>query len=959
MNSNRYLMNEGWLFRHGEYELESLRDASSTCYASKSESGRGPAAYAFYDEGWSKVTLPHDYVVLGQAEEEENAAHGYLHRGPAWYRRYFDLYPEDEGKRIKLIFEGISTNCTIWVNGHLMKRHFTGFQDFEIDITEVVKCGQAVNVIAVRVDTELYGNPTEAFEGWWYDGAGIYRNVWLEKVPNLHIERYGIAVKTKENQNRWETDTEIALINEGYEEEEVEVKLTLIAQDKKSVASQSQLISLKALQKETLTFNMILNEVTIWDLEHPVLYTAKVEIRERGKEIQVEEAQYGYRTIAFDAQKGFLLNGQLVKIKGTANHQDHGALGCALTDNMMRWRIKTLKEMGCNAYRCAHNTVTSALLEVCDEMGMLVMSENRWFTSSEENINRVIGMIKREQNHPSIIAWSVGNEEPSQCEKEGRKIAAKLIRTIKKLDGSRPCTLAMNGGFFEREAIQECDIIGVNYFPWLYDEIHEMYPDKVIIATEASCSNNCRGVYEQDEKLNRFTAYDKHAPSFGNTHREAWKYINERAFVAGVFYWSGFEYRGETKWPSLFSEVGMLDSNGFKKDNFYLMQALWKQEPMVHILPHWSWPEEKKQVEVWVYSNCETVELLLNNRSLGEKQINPYEQGQWFVDYEPGELKAVGKRQGQIISEERIQTCGRMEKLNLELVNTEVKASGEEIAMITVSVLDHMGNKVPYADNKVELSFSGDCEYLGSGASPIDHTPVTSTVRNLYEGLMQVYIRVGKMGKCLIKADSEGLETGRLELAIKPQLGRPYIKEGKPELVIKKWWSSTVFETPRNPENFKHRMPAEPGQPIPMFSIKPGYAMLSVVTNVPYYPENKRVSLYFEEIDGEAEIWVRRRNCEYHLDGQLDMMKENGVKKVQAELPCRINCPEPCEVYYKKTDSSTESVILDLPKNLFKPDETITIWVGIKGDHKENGITGLVKWMILDERSIEEDLYGN
>lgn len=948
MNKNTYLMNEGWLFYKGEYVLESLKEASPTCYASKSESGRGPAAYAFNDETWEKVTVPHDYAVLGQPHEGANAAHGYLDRGPSWYRRYFDLFKEDEGKRIKLIFEGIATNCTVWVNGHLMKRHFTGYEDFEIDITELVYYGEATNVVAVRVDTELYGNPTEAFEGWWYDGAGIYRNVYLEKVPEAHVARYGVAIKTHEKMQSWGADIEVELVNEGFEKEELEITASIIDGEGVVVDTLVEKVVLDALSEGKVSFRSKENKVRLWSLEDPYLYTAKITLSSQQKTTQVVEERFGYRTIGLSVEEGFLLNGKPVKIKGTSNHQDHGALGAAVPDNVMRWRIKMLQEMGCNAYRCAHHTVAPALLDACDELGMLVMSENRWFTTEEENLQCVRRMVKREQNHPSIIMWSVGNEETLQCEKKGERIATKLIKTIKSIDDTRPCTLACNGGFFEKTAVAACDVIGMNYFPWLYDEVHKVYPDKVIMATEASCSNNCRGVYEEDGENNRFVAYDKHAPSFGSIHREAWKYVDERAFVAGIFYWTGFEYRGETRWPSLFAELGMIDSNGFKKDNFYLMQALWKEEPMIHILPHWNW-QKGKAVEVWVYSNSEEVELFLNGKSLGAQKVNPYTQCQWFVDYEAGTLKAIGKRDGVVVCEEEVTTTGVAQKVKLELMNEEVKANGEDVAMIAVSVVDEEGRRVPDANNLVKLSFEGDCTYLGRGASPIDHTPVGGKEGQLYSGYMMVYVRLGREGKCTIKAEVEGLETGVLEMQIAPALGKNYIKPGKAELLIKKWWSTVVFDTRRTPENYRHRMPAEPGQPIPLFGVQTGYAMLSVATNLPSYTENKRISLYFGGITGRAEIWVRRRD--YNGEGQLDAMKENAVVKKVENISGELYAPVPWEVYYHKVDAKEESVLLDLPRDLFTPDAPITIWVGIEGNEPTHGITGLVKWLILDDEA--------
>lgn len=943
-------MDKGWRFHRGDVQLDWAKDGSTTCNAAKSESARGAAAHGYYDADWELVHLPHDYAVEGRPKEDGNSALGYLERGAAWYRKSFLLEPEDEGKSLSLKFDGVAGNAVIWVNGHLMHRNFDSFNDFSIDITAVARFGGIPNVIAVLIDTEKYHMPEEMIEGWWYDGAGIYRHVWLVKTEKVHIAEHGIFANPVEDHDGYRIPVRVEMENDGEELVQAEILVELLDGEKRGIAIAAERREIPPLQRCTASIEMEgLKDVVLWDVDDPNLYTVSVTIMVNEEMMDQVDTEIGFRSFSFDPDNGFFLNGRPLKIKGTSNHQDHGALGSAVPDSVMELRIARLKEMGCNAYRCAHNPVAPEVLSLCDHYGLLVMSENRWFVPGEMNKELLRRLVQRERNHPSVVAWSVGNEEPLQCgESRGTRIARELIREVKKLDSTRPCTLACNGGYFEKGAVAECDMVSMNYFPWLYDEVHELYSDKPMIASEASCSNNCRGVYEADEEKRRFTAYDHHAPSFGHTHRQAWKYVAERKFLSGIFYWTGYEYRGETMWPSLFGEVGMLDFNGFPKDNYYLMQVLWKEEPVLHITPHWNF-HKGEQVLVYVYTNGDSAELFLNGRSLGEKEVDPYEQVCWQVEYEPGTLSAAACKGGKPWALGEVSTTKAAVRLVIE---EEKESSGKGIYKDLVNVyriyaVDEEGRMVPDAGCDVQMDFSGEIEFLGAGSSPIDATPVKSKVRTMVHGLMQVVIRRGENAPGTFGVFSEGLEGAEIQI-------EPACEEGVESIchygLLTRWWSSVVFDTKRTPDTYKHRMPSEAGMPLALFSHQTGYAMLSLATFLPQYPKERRAFICFDEITGEAEVWIRKRSCSYLNHGQdEDMLKENSVKKKAEKTGCCVDgCPNPCQIHVRKEDNGKGSLKVAIPQEMFGPGESITIWVGLKGEHAGCGLTGFVRWSVED-----------
>lgn len=945
-------MDKGWKFHRGDIRPDPSKDGSTTCNAAKSESARGAAAHGYYDEDWETVHLPHDYAVLGTPNEEGNPALGYLERGPAWYRKSFLLKEEDEGKQLSLRFDGIAGNAVIWFNGHLLHRNFDSYNDFSVDITASARFGGIPNVIAVLIDTEKYHMPEEMIEGWWYDGAGIYRHVWLVKTEKVHVTEHGLSAVPVMEGSIWRIPATAEVKNEEDRPVEANVVFSLKDAAGHTIASASSIAEIAALDVKAASAELCsLPEIDLWDIEDPNLYTMCAEVSVEGITVDCVSIEIGFRSFAFDPNHGFFLNGRPLKIQGTSNHQDHGVLGSGVPDSVMELRIVRLKEMGCNAYRCAHNPVAPEVLRLCDHYGLLVMSENRWFVPGEMNKELLRRMIKRERNHPSIIAWSIGNEEPLQCgESRGTRIAQELIREVKKLDQTRSCTLACNGGYFEKGAADKCDIVSMNYFPWLYDEVHELYPDKPIIASEASCSNNCRGVYEAEEELRRFTAYDHHAPSFGNTHREAWKYVAEREYMSGIFYWTGYEYRGETMWPSLFGEVGMMDFNGFPKDNYYLMQALWKSEPMLHIVPHWNFKEGQK-VLVYVYTNGDCAELFLNGKSLGRKSVDPYDQICWEVEYEPGILSASAEKNGKPWAYGEVSTAKKAVKLVIEEEREEHSNHlyRDLVKMYRVYAIDEDGSMVPDAACEVQVDIEGGLQFLGAGSSPIDPAPVTERTRTMVHGLMQIIVRQEEKKAGTIKVTADGLQGDEITTIPEEEEGIEAVCHYG---LLTRWWSSVVFDSPRTPDTYKHRMPSEAGMPLALFTHQTGYAMLSLATFLPKCPKEKCLSVCFEEITGAAEVWIRKRECSYLNHGQdEDMLKENTVKRQEKESGCCADsCPAPCQVHVKKEDEAPSALNVPIPNSMFAPGESITIWVGIKGTHSKCGLTGYVKWDAEDQR---------
>ena len=528
----------------------------------------------------------------------------------------------------------------------------------------------------------------------------------------------------------------------------------------KAVARLETLVELAAQDEKTLNQTTKLAAPRLWGLKDPHLYSVHTEIIENGAVVDVFASTFGIREVVFKVD-GFFLNGEAMKIKGTNNHQDHAGVGSAIPDGLHVWRLQQLKAMGSNAYRSSHNPATPEVLEACDRLGLLVIDENRLMTSAPEGMTELETLIRRGRNHPSIILWSIGNEEPQQGTERGAKIAHDMRRLIKRLDPTRPVTAAMNNGqgFGITESL---DVLGVNYYVTRLGPVREKYPNLPVVGTETASTLCTRGEYERSETKLYVPAYDVTAPKWGHTAENWWPLYNKTPNLLGGFVWTGFDYRGEPTpfnwWPSVTSHFGIMDLCGFPKDNFWYYQAWWSDKPVLHLFPHWNW-EPGKDVSVWVHSNCEAVELFVNGKSVGRKDVVKDYHLEWTVPFAPGKITAYGYRGGKVVMKAERATAGAAAKVVLTSDRVD------DIVVLKAEVFDKASVTVPKADNLIFFDVEGPAEVIGVGnGNPTSHEPDKALYRKAFNGLAQAIVQIKGGGPVTITARSEGLASGRVIL---------------------------------------------------------------------------------------------------------------------------------------------------------------------------------------------------
>jgi beta-galactosidase len=737
------------------------------------------ATEKFDDRGWRHVHLPHDYVVEGKFTPTADASHGSLAVTPAWYRKTFQLPLRDIGKSIWVDFDGVYRSSTVWLNGHRLGNHPSGYTGFRYDLSRWAHFG-GPNVLAVRVDPR---RP----EGWWYEGGGIYRHVWLNVADPVHIKPDTLFVR--ENVHGAEgdphpsadviVDTELKndlpkSVVRSLQNQVFSPRGSLVAE------ATSHQISIPALGSVTVHQVMPVDRAELWSVDSPRLYTVRTDVKVDSAVQDSQTTSFGIRTIRWDKDLGFFLNGKPFKIKGTCNHQDHAGVGVAVPDSLLEWRVAQLKKMGSNAYRMSHNPPAKELLDACDRLGMVVMDENRHLGDTESgktphgtgysDLSELKSMVLRDRNHPSIIMWSMCNEELLEGQPEGAKIFSAMQRITKQLDPTRPVTSAMNAGWEGGFAAVE-DLLGINYNPGVYDQFHKMYPNTPVYGSETGSTVSTRGIYANDTEKGYVSAYDINVPSWAQSAEDEWQPIAERPWIAGGYVWTGFDYKGEPTpyaWPCINSHFGILDICGFPKDNFYYYKAWWGSEPLVHILPHWNWAgKEGKDVDVWCYSNAESVELILNGKSLGAKAMSKYRHLEWKVPYESGELIANAYRNGKLVATDRVSTTGAPAALRLSTDRNTLAADGEDVTEVKVEVVDAQGRVVPDADNLVSFSVSGQGFVAGVGnGDPSSHEPDKATQRHAFNGLCMALIGSKEtQGKATLVVTSKGLKGASLSIA--------------------------------------------------------------------------------------------------------------------------------------------------------------------------------------------------
>jgi beta-galactosidase len=726
----RISLDAGWRFAFG-HPHDSAKDFGHATgyfsYLAKAGYADGPAAGDFDDRAWRELDLPHDWAVELPFDERAGHSHGYKALGRdfpdtsvGWYRRKFFVPASDLGRRISLELEGVFRNSQVFVNGFYLGTQASGYNGFQYDLTDVLDYG-GENSIAVRVDATLE-------EGWFYEGAGIYRHVFLHKTQPLHVAPDGIFVSSTLTGSAAELSARATLQNHGTQLARFDLDFTVLDPEGRALASRALTDQRLAVgDSAELASTLTVSAPRLWSLETPVLQRLVTTVRSGGTVVDRVETPFGIRSLRFDPEQGFFLNGKHVLLKGTNNHQDHAGVGTALPDALQDFRIRALKAMGSNAYRSSHHPPSPALLDACDRLGMLVIDETRSMGSSAEQLGDLERMIKRDRNHPSVVLWSLGNEEWAiEGNVKGARIAATMQAAAQRLDPTRRTTVAISGGW-GKGISTVVDVMGYNYIQHgSTDAQHAQFPQQPGLGTEETTTQSTRGVYVTDAARGH-SAPTQNGTSGGNAE-VGWKYYAARPYLAGLFYWTGFDYRGESNpfvFPAVSSQFGILDTCGFPKDGFYYLKAWWGNEPVLHVFPHWSWPgREGKPIDVWVFSNAEEVELWLNGASLGRKPVEKNGHVEWSVDYQPGELLARSYAQGREVQSQSVQTTSAPRSLRLDVDRPQLAADGVDVAVLRVSTLDAAGRLVPTASPNVTFQLSGPGRILGVGnGDPSSHEP--------------------------------------------------------------------------------------------------------------------------------------------------------------------------------------------------------------------------------------------
>ena len=787
----RLSLDFGWRFALGnandpdkDFGFGKLRREGTFAKAGRAD---GPAAPRFDDAAWRKIDLPHDWAVeLPFVDNAILVEHGakplgreYPETSVGWYRREFFLPESDAGRRINIEFDGIFRNAMVFFNGHYITQNMSGYAPEALDLTDFANFGAKTppaaggdapgpNVLVVRVDASLD-------EGWFYEGAGIYRHVWLTKTAPVHIAQWGNYVQptfgnvtdviTSASQLTVLVTTDVA--NDGDADVIGQVRVGLVDPSGKTVATAvSELATVPARETHSFAMHATVWHPQIWSLETPNLYHAVTTVEVDGRVVDQDSPTFGIRTLRFDADRGFLLNGKPVKIKGTCNHQDHAGVGEAIPDRIQEYRLERLKWMGSNGCRTSHNPPTPEFLDACDRMGMLVMDETRMMSSSPEGMSELERLIKRDRNHPSVVIWSLGNEEPEQGNTRGARIVRTMQSLQRRLDPSRVSTTAMNGGYGGVGVSTVVDVQGYNYNDSQIDAFHRANPQQPIIGTETASTVATRGIYANDPARGYVSAYDTEKPRWGNTAEEWWSFYDARPWLAGGFAWTGFDYRGETtpyNWPCISSHFGILDTCGFAKDTAWYYKTWWGAEPVLHLLPHWNWEgKEGQEIAVWAYCNQESVELFLNGTSLGSQPVKKNGHLEWKVPYAPGVLEARASKGGRVVLTDKRETAGAAAKIIATADRSNIMADGKDLVVINVSIVDAQGRPVPTAGDKVTFAVNGPGAVIGVGnGDPSCHEPDKASERSAFNGLCMAIVqgKRGEAGQIAVTVTAAGLET--------------------------------------------------------------------------------------------------------------------------------------------------------------------------------------------------------
>lgn len=769
--------NENWLFHKGDIKNNTPSNKGYSYMTAKTQRMHiGPASPMYYaepdsfddnvlytDDRWNKISIPHDFIIGGTPKETNNNALGFFDYDNGWYIKRFTLNNADKNKRLTLYFEGVATECTVYLNGCILHRSFSGYTPFEVDITDYV-IFEKENHLAVYVNTEQH-------EGWWYSGGGIYRPVYLIKTDLLNIDLYGIYVKPiKTNESDWDVFAEITVRNDYCLDKSADINLNILSSSGKIIASGQQTAVIEKKDKRVVKLKLSVNNPSLWSPETPNLYYAQASISQNGSILDMYSVHFGFRTFHVDPEKGFFINDKRYKIKGFCGHADCGLTGKAVSNNIHRYKVQLLKEMGANGYRTSHYPQSEVLMDELDKNGFIVMDEARWFGSSQENLQQLEILIKRDRNRPSVFFWSLGNEELYHAKEEGLRICKTMTALARKLDDTRLIMTAVNLPD-DATVYEENDVIGINYCWDSYERVHKKFPNKGLFSSECCATGTTRGWYFDDnDERGYISAYD-HDINDGFRSREFnYKFIMNNDWILGGYQWIAFEHRGEAVWPRLCSQSGAIDLYMQKKDAFYQNKSFFTDAPMVHILPHWNFKGlENEPIKVCAYTNTCSVELFLNNKSLGKQSVERYSHAEWIVPYEIGEIKVNAYNEnGDIVATDKRITSENPYKLVLKQDTFDVYANGKDLAIFTCYTVDKNGNEVYDAEiPKVSFFTSGDCKVYSTGSDISDHDSIFNSVRRMRAGRISIAVKLGKTPENLkLFASSNGLISACAEIKV-------------------------------------------------------------------------------------------------------------------------------------------------------------------------------------------------
>ncbi len=780
------------------------------------------------DSKWRRLDLPHDWGIEGPFRQEYPGDTGKLPWwGIAWYRKHFTLPASDSGRRVTLEIDGAMSYSAVWLNGQFVGGWPYGYTSYELDLTPYVKPG-VENVLSIRLD-----NPPDSSR--WYPGGGIYRNVWLVKTGAIHVSHWGTVATTPRVSAQSALVTLSALVaNDTDAARNVQVSTQLFELDGQgrrgnlpAAAGAPLAVRLAPQRENSISQTLTVTQPKLWSIAHPQRYVAVTRIEQDGRPVDSVETPFGIRTATFDADRGFLLNGEPVRIQGVCDHHDLGALGTAISVRALERQLEILRAMGCNAIRTSHNPPAPELLDLCDRLGFVVMDEafDCWAKGKTRHDYHSLfadwheadlrSLVRRDRNHPSVVLWSIGNEVIEQWGddgQEGWKLANHLAGIVREEDRTRPVTGGFNGEQSGFNGYQlALDVIGYNYRIASYASFRAGNPAVPLVGSETASTVSSRGEYffpVSDDKLTgranfQVSSYDLSATPWATTPDTEWRAADAVPGYAGEFVWTGFDYLGEpTPYnsdstvllnfsdpaerarmekqlaelgkiavPARSSYFGIIDLAGFPKDRYYLYQSRWRPDfPMAHILPHWTWPERTGQVTpVHVYTSGDEAELFLNGRSLGRKKKAPTEYRlRWDdVRYEPGALRVVAYKNGKAWAEDTVKTAGATATLQLAADRSELRGDGADLSFVSVAVVDKDGTLAPRADNNVRFSLTGPGEIVAvDNGNPISFESFQAKERHAFNGRCLVVVRTksGQAGALTLRAESDGLIATELGL---------------------------------------------------------------------------------------------------------------------------------------------------------------------------------------------------